>query len=237
MLGLLFGCGLRRSEAVALELADYAAGAVKVRAGKGRKERMVYPPGGARHAIEAWIALRGDWQGALLTPVLKGGHIQLRHLTDQAVMLRLRFLAQRAGISHLSPHDLRRTFVGELLDAGVDMATVQKLAGHADPATTSRYDRRPEDSEAPRIRAADRPLRGAARTAAAAHAQGRRGLTSLLQESTTTPPGVLPPPGGFFLPAGHPRRSRRARAPLTAPSLWNGRSERSARGKWYPTIT
>ena len=147
MLGLLFGCGLRRSEAVALELADYAASAVKVRAGKGRKQRMVYPPSGARDAIEAWIAVRGDWEGALLSPVLKGGHIQRRHLTDQAVMLRLRFLAKRAGISHLSPHDLRRTYVGELLDAGADMATVQKLAGHADPATTARYDRRPEEAK------------------------------------------------------------------------------------------
>ena len=147
MLGLLFGCGLRRSEAVALELADYTAGAVRVRAGKGRKERLVYPPSGARDAIEAWITVRGDWEGALLTPVLKGGRVQRRNLTDQAVMLRLRFLAKRAGISKLSPHDLRRTYVGELLDAGADMATVQKLAGHADPATTSRYDRRPEEAK------------------------------------------------------------------------------------------
>ena len=147
MLGLLYGCGLRRSEAVALELADYDAGAVKVRAGKGRKERFVYAANGARAAVEAWIAVRGSWDGALLAPVTKGGHVQRRPLSAQAVMLRLRFLAKRAKVGRLSPHDLRRSFVGELLEAGADMSMVQKLAGHADPATTARYDRRPEDAK------------------------------------------------------------------------------------------
>jgi len=147
MLGLLFGCGLRRSEAVSLELADYDDGALRVRAGKGRKERFVYAANGARAAIEAWIARRGSWHGALLAPVLKGGHVQRRPLTAQAVMLRLRALAERAKVRRLSPHDLRRAFVGELLEAGADMSMVQKLAGHADPATTARYDRRPEDAK------------------------------------------------------------------------------------------
>ena len=144
MLALLYGCGLRRSEAVAVQFEDYVEdGSVKILSGKGRKERIVFPPNGGRAAIDAWIAARGTWQGALLCPVAKGGRIQRRAMTAQAVMLRLRYLAQRAKIGSLSPHDLRRSYVGELLDAGVDISTVQQLAGHADPATTSRYDRRP----------------------------------------------------------------------------------------------
>ena len=147
MLALLYGCGLRRSEAVALLLDDYNADAVTVKRGKGRKERFVYPPRGGREAIEAWLARRGDWPGALLAPVRKGGHIEQRAMTDQAVLLRLRTLAERARVAPFTPHDLRRSFVGELLDAGADISSVQGLAGHSSIDTTSRYDRRPEDAK------------------------------------------------------------------------------------------
>ena len=147
MLALLYGCGLRRSEAVALQLADYDAGKVTVLHGKGRKERFVYCPAGGKEAIDAWIARRGAWPGPLLCPVAKGGRVQRRAVTAQAVMMRLRYLAGIARVPHLAPHDLRRSFVGELLDAGADISSVQQLAGHSNVATTQRYDRRPEDAK------------------------------------------------------------------------------------------
>ena len=65
-------------------------------------------------------------------------------MTSQALMVRLKVRCQQANIKPCSPHDLRRTFVSELLEAGADIAHVQHLAGHASPVTTSRYDRRPE---------------------------------------------------------------------------------------------
>ena len=147
MLALLYGCGLRRSEVVTVQLDDYHDGAVTVRRGKGRKERIVYPPTGARDAVDAWLARRGFWPGALLVPVAKGGKIQHRGMTAHAVMQRLRYLAKRAGIKQFSPHDLRRSFVGEMLDAGADISSVQQLAGHANVQTTQRYDRRPEEAK------------------------------------------------------------------------------------------
>ena len=54
--------------------------------------------------------------------------------------------AEAAGIAALGWHDARRTLAGNLLDAGVDLALVQRVLGHASPATTAAYDRRPEDA-------------------------------------------------------------------------------------------
>ena len=68
-------------------------------------------------------------------------------MTAQAVYVMLKKRAEQAGVKDFSPHDLRRTFVGDLLDRGADIATVAKLAGHADVKTTARYDRRPEESK------------------------------------------------------------------------------------------
>ncbi len=147
MLALLYGCGVRRSEAVAIEIADYADGKLTIRHGKGRKERIVYCPTGGRRAIDAWIARRSSWPGTLLCPVKKGGHVEQRSLSAQAVLMRLRFLAALAKVPKFSPHDLRRSFVGELLDHGADISSVQQLAGHADVGTTQRYDRRPEEAK------------------------------------------------------------------------------------------
>ncbi len=143
MLALLYGAGLRRSELVSLDLEDYdkADGTITV-TGKGGHQRHVYAINGAKVVLDAWIRHRGDASGALLAPVAKGGRIQWRRLTAQSVRLRLRALAQRAGVPMFSPHDLRRSLVGELLDAGADMSAVQRLVGHASVQTTAGYDRR-----------------------------------------------------------------------------------------------
>jgi integrase len=94
--------------------------------------------------LEKWLFLRGDVPGPLLLPVLKSGWAVFRRMTDQAILSVLLKRAKQGGVKHLSPHDLRRTFISDLLDAGADISTMQKMAAHANVTTTTRYDRRGE---------------------------------------------------------------------------------------------
>ena len=149
LLAVLYCGGLRRSEAVALDVGDFdsVTGELRV-SGKGNKERIVYATNGAADAITAWVSVRGSSPGPLFLPTRKGGKVLLeRRLTAQSVLDILRKLAKRANVAQFSPHDLRRTFISALLDAGVDLVTVQKMAAHAQVTTTARYDRRDEKAK------------------------------------------------------------------------------------------
>ncbi len=154
LIALLYSSGLRRAEAAALRLEHYdpAAGTVLVVAGKGNRSRLCHPAPLALAWLERWLAGRGRAAGALFHPIAHHDHIQHhRHLTDGAIRTILHKRAAQAGIPVVAPHDLRRTFISDLLDAGNDLALAQSLAGHAAPTTTVRYDRR---GEAARRRAA-----------------------------------------------------------------------------------
>jgi len=141
-----YGCGLRRSELVALDVSDVnpETGAVTVRSGKGRQDRLTYLPAGGIAAMRAWVAARGELPGPLFVGVNRGGRLEWRRLTDQAVRVVVQKRARAAGVTAFSPHDLRRSFVSHLLDAGADLSAVQGLAGHASVSTTAQYDRRGE---------------------------------------------------------------------------------------------
>lgn len=142
----LFSAGLRRAEVVALRLEDYDAtnGCLRILGAKGGKDRTSYLSAGARAALEDWLAVRGDEAGALICPVDKVGRVTVRAISAQAVYAMLEARRVEAGVAPFSPHDFRRSFIGDLLDAGVDLVTVAHLVGHASPTTTARYDRRGE---------------------------------------------------------------------------------------------
>jgi len=149
IIAILYACGLRRSELTKLNLEGYDpdTGELKIIGAKGNKSRTAYATNGAKLALDDWLTIRGNEPGALFLPIRKGGHVERDRLTTQAVYHILQTRAAQAGVSHLSPHDFRRSFVGDLLDAGADISTVQKMAGHADVSTTARYDRRPEETK------------------------------------------------------------------------------------------
>jgi integrase len=155
LLAVLYGSGLRRAEAAALDVTDYdpESGSLRVRAGKGNKERVCYTAEGERQLLAAWLGTRAaagapPSSGPLFVPMLKGGKIRLRHLDSRSILDISQKRARQASIKHLTPHDFRRTMIGDLLDAGADIATVQRLAGHAQVTTTARYDRRGEAAKA-----------------------------------------------------------------------------------------
>ncbi|GAA2838728.1 tyrosine-type recombinase/integrase [Nonomuraea rubra] len=150
LIAVLYSTGCRRAELGGLALADYDPGSRSLRVrGKRDKERLVYLTTDAIGLVERWLAVRGGGPGALFSPISKAGRLRTRDgrpvgLTGQGIADILTRRFGEAGAARRTAHDFRRTFIGELLDAGVDLATAQALVGHASPATTARYDRRPE---------------------------------------------------------------------------------------------
>ena len=149
LIAILRGGGLRRNEVVNLELKDFdsSTGAIEVHKAKRGAYRKVYLPTGACAIVEQWLAIRGNAPGALLCPIHRWGQVALRPMTSDAVLRILKRRAQEAGVDSFSAHDFRRTFCSDLLDAGVDIVTVQKLAGHTSPTVTAKYDRRGEEAK------------------------------------------------------------------------------------------
>jgi site-specific recombinase XerD len=144
MLAVLYGTGPRRSEVVNLDVSDYDSGteALIVRAGKGNKDRLLLLNALCLQAVREWLTVRGQDPGPLFVPLSKRGRLLGRRLSDKAVTWILQARADQAGVAAFSPHDLRRTFISNLLDASVDLATVADMAGHGNISTTAKYDRR-----------------------------------------------------------------------------------------------
>jgi site-specific recombinase XerD len=145
--------------------------------GNRNQQRTAYITNGAADALHDWLTIRGTRPGPLFVEVNKGGKLLIERqsivvkpfrksggvevpnrkagqtlyrggaLTSQAIYYMLAKRAQEAGIKNFSPHDVRRSFISHLLEAGADIATVSKMAGHANVQTTARYDRRPEEAK------------------------------------------------------------------------------------------
>jgi len=148
ILAVLYGLGLRRSELVTLDLADYKAEAGKVLIrGKGQKPRFGYVVEGTSEPLEKWLRLRGKVGLPLFLPLTKGGHLISKRLTTESIAQILAKRAEQGGVEAFSCHDLRRSFITHLLEAGADLATVQKMAGHKHVTTTTLYDKRGEEAQ------------------------------------------------------------------------------------------
>lgn len=136
LLEVMYGCGLRVSECVGLDLADLSAEELRVRRGKGRKERVVPLGDKARRAVDAWLPAR-----ATLAPSGPALFVSARgaRLTARSVR---RFVDRHAiagGVPKTHPHALRHSYATHLLGSGADLPSIQELLGHASLKTTARY--------------------------------------------------------------------------------------------------
>lgn len=142
---LFYAAGLRRFELSGLTLADVdLAGQVVTVLGKRNKQRRV--PIGPEAAAELvrWLVVRGRDPGPLFPATAPNGAILKRPMSPHSVYTVIRRLGAAAGVTDFGTHDFRRTFAGDMLDAGADLVAVQRLMGHESPQTTAGYDRREE---------------------------------------------------------------------------------------------
>lgn len=139
LIELIYSCGLRISEAAALDLSDLdLAECVITTTGKGNKTRRLPVGRMAAAALSDWLARRRTFtepsQHAVFT-TLDG-----RRLGVRAMQKRVDLLARRRGLPrHVHPHMLRHSFASHLLESSGDLRAVQELLGHADISTTQVY--------------------------------------------------------------------------------------------------
>jgi integrase/recombinase XerC len=137
VLTLLWGCGLRISEALSLKRSDAPLGDSLRILGKGSKTRIVPVLPAVREKIDAYLA---ELPFALspdepLFRAPRGGPLSPRH-----VQARMQTLRSRLGLSdRATPHALRHSFATHLLGAGADLRSIQELLGHASLSTTQKY--------------------------------------------------------------------------------------------------
>ena len=193
LIAVLYGAGLRRREAGSLTVAsvDLRRGSITV-VGKGNKQRTVPIGPNNVETLSAWLDERGREPGPLFVACDSAGRLVDRPLGEATMWSVLKRRSTAAGVPNIAPHDLRRTCATNLLDAGEDLATVQRFLGHADLTTTALYDRRGDQvlrRAAGKVdgtrRSRDRPhhQRRRARWAGAARGRERavrRDLTALL---------------------------------------------------------
>ncbi|MDR1660155.1 MAG: tyrosine recombinase XerC [Desulfovibrio sp.] len=136
---LLYGSGLRISEALGLDMEDYRPKTNVLRVvGKGSRERLAPLSDTSVAALSAWSEARRHFAGPVeraLFVGVRGARLQRR----EAVRI-IAALCRQAGLTFtVSPHSLRHSFATHLLIAGADLRSVQELLGHKRLTTTQRY--------------------------------------------------------------------------------------------------
>lgn len=144
ILGVLIGCGLRRSEATALTLDHIQQREgrwilVDLR-GKHGRVRSVPMPGWTKALIDSWTAAAGISSGCVFRPVNKGGRVTAEKIANpKALWVCVQKYCEAAGVPRLAPHDLRRTYAKLAHGGQAPIEQIKLSLGHASIQTTELY--------------------------------------------------------------------------------------------------
>jgi integrase/recombinase XerD len=144
ILEVLYGCGVRVSELVGLDVSDLDLDSGVVRVfGKGSKERLVPVAGAAEQAIREYLLhgrsfLRAKKATVRQDPSALFLNQRGQRMTRQSIFLLVRRYGGRVGLE-LHPHTLRHSFATHMLQGGADLRALQEMLGHADISTTQVY--------------------------------------------------------------------------------------------------
>jgi integrase/recombinase XerC len=137
MFELFYSSGLRLNELVMLDITDLDLidSSLRIRFGKGGKQRLVPVGSKAVKAIENWRKVRPESSSQSLFVSERGGR-----LSSRSVQLRLKRWCDKHGVAeHVHPHMLRHSFASHFLESSQDIRAVQEILGHADISTTQIY--------------------------------------------------------------------------------------------------
>ena len=143
LLAVLVGCGLRREEAARLSFQHVqereGRWVIVDMLGKGKRIRTVPMPLFAKAAIDDWIQAAGFTSGHLFRPLNKAGKISGESMSGQAVFEIVKQHTAKIGLSHTTPHHLRKTFARLAHNGKSSLEQVQLSLGHGSVATTEKY--------------------------------------------------------------------------------------------------
>lgn len=148
ILALLYGTGLRCSETASLRLGDYDGESLTVGA-DAAAQRVLPLNASVKRRLDKWLAIRGRHKGPIFLQVNKSPKVLPKGLSSKAIIRTCYRRADAVGMDRFSPTDLRRSFMLDLLEAGADVVSVSRLAGHATLRAASGYNtarKKPADS-------------------------------------------------------------------------------------------
>ena len=134
LLGVMFWCGVRRGELLAMNLGDlnFAKGEIRIRHSKARRQRSIYLLEDLTAGIRQYLAMRPAWEGVALWAAYDKARVDVAGaLSTTGLRLMLARRCRRAGIRYLHPHLFRHGFAMAYLNHGVDLKAVGDLMGHS----------------------------------------------------------------------------------------------------------